>query len=1196
MVKEKKAQVTIFIILGLVLLLSMGIFIYYSSTAEETVVIPEEIDQTTLTAFVQSCLDATTEEVIEKVAAQGGMYKPVFYKTVEGNNISYWCTGEGEEQCVNTAFLKKDLAEQIVEGVKQELPKCLDFRSFEQQGYTIQKGIFEGTAIITETGIDLSITYPIKMKKKDQEATVENFRVQQDTEIGMLYNVARLIINTEASGHSFDIVDYAINHTDIIMTKEKPYPSIIYSIQKKENNLVLKIAIQGIDTAATPGEILLANTETAYGCCYAGAENTCYANTPSTICSQKNGKYETAPCSCSEEEEQEQTDEQETRCQGGDCNSCGTRKHGESWCAYEKNGGEGKDLVGSRYSVNYCLDGEIYEEACRDYREEICVEGEIAQNGKWQTKALCRPNRWQDCVACTTEQCCENTEERDCYWNEELELFGQDSTQCTPYVPPGLKFWDFNGLEICSRGNAEKTCTGLYCSQAWVDAAAISCYNQGDCGNYRNTEGALTETGFFISNYKYDPDEEIYNLEKSTNAITALPLQVRDQKTLLSTPVTEAADTFTEMLTAAYRFVNQWVDVTVPNYLNPFTKKPKIEVLELSWCSVWSAPKGAADCEKCDDKGLCSEYRCKSLGRKCVYEEKDGYSLCYEAPKERQQQFTARIATEKMQSYIAEQKTFTIEEKNYSGYRITPELKPYTIFSLPLETTTETICHLDYTPRAEYLDPPVLVMGTQEYAQEHAITVRVPPQIITPQKLKDGLNLTTAEQIVKAITEPETLLESYKEKFSAVFSVYNTVTGNDLADELEPHVDSMLSFIDDVEESYPFYENMSITLLDKFEHGGYYLFISCEDKYGNLQDNELFVEVDISNTTDDDTPPVIVATTPETGSSVSADATTVPLYVYTDEPADCHYDTEDILYEEMDYAFSCKNSVYDRVSIAGGSYLCSTTLPVEEESVTLYIRCADNPGNEQRARITIQVGNTTGIEELYSEAIPEDVVNPIEEYAEYISIEETNESAVIDVTEYLLSETQSTVFNTTKNNVTIHYFTDKRARCSIINETESQEMMCAETALEQQKKGMYDCSVHLSLQNGEENQTTINNYEIKCKNEEQQNNVAEESVYYTLSKTRSLEILSVSPGDNEEVESDAALTVTTSDSVDVQCGYAAYRSLEYVQMEAITETTFAALLTGLGEGYNAVTVYCEDSYGNNVERTVSVYVTDFSEN
>ena len=120
----------------------------------------------------------------------------------------------------------------------------------------------------------------------------------------------------------------------------------------------------------------------------------------------------------------------------------------------------------------------------------------------------------------------------------------------------------------------------------------------------------------------------------------------------------------------------------------------------------------------------------------------------------------------------------------------------------------------------------------------------------------------------------------------------------------------------------------------------------------------------------------------------------------------------------------------------------------------------------------------------------------------------------------------------------------------------------------------------------------MSSYEINCRKEDQERNVAEESTIYTLSKTEELEILSVSPGDNEEVESETALTVTTTVAPEVRCGYAAYGSLEYVQMEAITETTFATLLTNMKESYNAITVYCEDSYGNSVERTVSLYAKE----
>ena len=174
------------------------------------------------------------------------------------------------------------------------------------------------------------------------------------------------------------------------------------------------------------------------------------------------------------------------------------------------------------------------------------------------------------------------------------------------------------------------------------------------------------------------------------------------------------------------------------------------------------------------------------------------------------------------------------------------------------------------------------------------------------------------------------------------------------------------------------------------------------------------------------------------------------------------------------------------------------------------------------------MGNTTGIEQLYSEAIPEEVENPIEEYAEYISITETNETAWIDVTEYLLSETQATVFNITKSNISVHYYTDQKARCSIINETESKEMQCSPTMEEEQHKGIYMCTTELILTSKETNETTSQEYEVSCKTNDLEQNVMEEAVHYTLTKTDTLSITAVSPGDNEEVGETKVLTVTTS--------------------------------------------------------------------
>lgn len=1140
----KKAQITIFVILGLILLASAGIFMYFQDTKQQ---IPETVDKASVAQYVNSCIHDVAKEVITKVSMQGGMYEPILYRTYEGNNISYWCYGESPHQCINGVFTKEDVAGQIVYGIKQELDFCLDFQSFEEQGYTVAQGNFEGNAVIKDEEVEISITYPIKIENKNTEVVVEDFQAIIKTPLGQLYNVAHDIINSEAEHEQFVVVPYALNHTDISIEKNKPYPSIIYTIKKGET--VLQFAVQGIETVGS--EIRFGANEPAYGCCY--VNRICYANTPVTVCTQKQGMYESLPCSCEYAHLAIQT-----LCDGRECSDCKIHEHGESWCEYDAQTGKGKDLVGSRHYLYSCINGNIIHEACRDYREEICVES--------GAKAVCRPNRWQDCSVCTTEQCCENREERDCYWQNNL---------CAPYVPPGFKFWEYNGLEYCSIANQQQACSGLSCSQESVDAAAISCYSQGDCGNYKNTEMVLTKSGFFTSNFRYEPSDDIYDVDSSADSL-ALPLSIEKQHPLLMAPVAQAADIFVEIIAAAYRFVNQWVDITVPNYLNPFTKKPKIEVVEVSFCLPWQAPNTGQYCSQCGSSAKCTEYLCRSLGKKCVYEENNGYPACTEVAKEKQKPFTMNL-TAIPSGYSAVEKTLSVQDIEYKGYTITPALAPYSLFTIGINTSVESICYIDYTPRAEYFDMPVFLFGAPEYKQEHILAMRVPPQVVIPQKLKDSLNLSTAEQIVHAFLKPEELLENYEVKFPAVFSVYKTVTGNNLADELKPSVDRLLELINHVELSYPYYENLSITLMDKFDKGGYYLFVSCEDKYGNQQEKELFLEINIANETGDTTPPSIVKFDPDNNAMVS-EIQIIPLSIYTNEPADCRYDAEDKPYVEMANAFICKNKGYDLVAVAGGSYECTTILA----ETPVYISCADNPGNAITYAFNVHVSNTTGVDgRLYSPYIPEDEENPLEEYAEYIAVNETEteNATTMRVSSYLLSE-HATTFNTSKEKVFFYLYIDDKSICTVNNATDMQNMECASS--DEKNKGEYFCAVNLTVTEKQE-------YTISCKKQQIQQNVME-SVKYSLIQAEPLDILSITPANNEEVAKETAVAVSTSSSQDMQCGYAEYGSVEYVAMEKVSDTLFTAIVSGLNNGYNTYAICCTDSYGNKAEEVVSWYV------
>ncbi len=97
------------------------------------------------------------------------------------------------------------------------------------------------------------------------------------------------------------------------------------------------------------------------------------------------------------------------------------RLNGESWCVGNGVSGDGLDAVGSRYFREVCRDGDVTVEACSDFRNEVCLSGNIdTDSGSFET-AACRVNRWQDCTIQKDKNDCNNIDRRDCKWIPSVE-------------------------------------------------------------------------------------------------------------------------------------------------------------------------------------------------------------------------------------------------------------------------------------------------------------------------------------------------------------------------------------------------------------------------------------------------------------------------------------------------------------------------------------------------------------------------------------------------------------------------------------------------------------------------------------------------------------------------------------------------------------------------------------------------------
>ncbi|MBI2667150.1 hypothetical protein HYX17_00080 [Candidatus Woesearchaeota archaeon] len=237
------------------------------------------------------------------------------------------------------------------------------------------------------------------------------------------------------------------------------------------------------------------------------------------------------------------------------------KKNGESWCVYDAATGFGRDVVGSRQFRRLCVGGEEITEPCRDFREEICVQGILGQDpfgteasfglsareGNF-VEARCRVNRNNGCIAIENKNDCENIAFGDCFWLATGIKTDGNTGICLSTVPKGLKFWsditpaegqilgqdvaanvaaqrqrtpNAEATSVCSQGNrgceiTYKTggvarITGLsfgfsdkdecvnncHCEdKSWVIAAHNTCVALGDCGAYYNIAGVFTNDGF----------------------------------------------------------------------------------------------------------------------------------------------------------------------------------------------------------------------------------------------------------------------------------------------------------------------------------------------------------------------------------------------------------------------------------------------------------------------------------------------------------------------------------------------------------------------------------------------------------------------------------------------------------------------------------------------------------------------------
>jgi hypothetical protein len=205
MSKKKRGQVTLFIVIGIIILLTYFTLSYYKreSIPETELIQPELIP---VQQYVQSCTKTIAREAIDIIGLNGGYIS--FPHWIQNNPNSYlqlspiqefknpYWWYDGEDAIPPLDFIAK----QIEDYTKAGIADCIDnFSAFHEQYEIIELETFNVIAEIGEEDVTVKTIYPIEIKDKFNTtlAQLQKFPVTISIRLKKTYELAKTIMERE---------------------------------------------------------------------------------------------------------------------------------------------------------------------------------------------------------------------------------------------------------------------------------------------------------------------------------------------------------------------------------------------------------------------------------------------------------------------------------------------------------------------------------------------------------------------------------------------------------------------------------------------------------------------------------------------------------------------------------------------------------------------------------------------------------------------------------------------------------------------------------------------------------------------------------------------------------------------------------------------------------------------------------------
>ncbi|MDO8740952.1 MAG: hypothetical protein Q7J54_05275 [Candidatus Woesearchaeota archaeon] len=195
----KKAQITIYITLGIVLLVGVAFFIYsyYSSIEEKLEAKSEETRQLSpqeraIKEYVESCLGLVGKGALVEIGFGGGYLDPPFYASNFFFDIAYLYYDD-----LVIVPSKEEVGKEISKYIDRSIDGCINFSFLADLGYNVTRGNIKANTAILENKAIITLNYPLKFQRHDSTFTVSEFSASHNVRLGHILDIVDDIVGDE---------------------------------------------------------------------------------------------------------------------------------------------------------------------------------------------------------------------------------------------------------------------------------------------------------------------------------------------------------------------------------------------------------------------------------------------------------------------------------------------------------------------------------------------------------------------------------------------------------------------------------------------------------------------------------------------------------------------------------------------------------------------------------------------------------------------------------------------------------------------------------------------------------------------------------------------------------------------------------------------------------------------------------------